>query len=97
MTLDRQFRKEFEEIIEDYISIKTDQKHTPRLNKIWKIEHNEFEFLYGETIGYLTGMASGMIIGQYKRDVSTDETNEIFEIVESYASKIRESLNVYKT
>ena len=96
MSLDKQFRREFEAIIKDYISTTIEPIHKSRLHKIWKIDGNEFDFLYGETIGYLTGIAEGMLLSKYGRELIPDETNEIFEIIETHAGIIRESLNPFK-
>lgn len=90
--LDNDFRRKLENIIDDYLSIPIDPSYLPRLKQIWRIEGHEYEFLYGESIGFLTGIASGMIIEKFGRDVTDDENNEIFEIVESHARRIRESL-----
>jgi hypothetical protein len=75
------------------------EKETPeqaaKAWKMWKTE-NLFEFLYGHWIGYFTGQFEGIIQERYKRDVSFDERNEIFELVEEYGPKLREYLSYLK-
>ena len=62
------------------------------LKKLWKIENNQYEWLYGEMIGFLMGIATGMVFEKYKREVLPEESDEIGDIVESNASIIREYL-----
>lgn len=97
MVLDRELRKELEQFIKMYLSSDNPDAELARLRQIWKIEKGEFEFMYGNAVGLFTGFAIGMIIQKHHREVATEENHEIFEIVESYAREIRESLNKYKT
>ena len=62
------------------------------LKKLWKIENNQYEWLYGQMIGFLIGIGTGMVFEKYKRAVLPEESDEIGDIVESNANRIREYL-----
>lgn len=98
MLLDREIEKSLKTFIEEDLKLTEPPKDIAitRLRKIWKIEGSEYEFLYGEKIGFFTGIGTGMVFHKFKRAVSSEETDQIFDIVESYASKIRDYLARYK-
>lgn len=98
MPLDSEIRKHLIRFIEARLEPETTPKEimTNGLRKVWKLESNQYEFLYGEMIGFLMGIGTGMVFEKYKREVLPDETDEIGDIVESHASKIRDYLATFK-
>ena len=91
--LDKDVRSELVRLMEHFLQM---EKETPEQSakawKMWKTK-NMFEFLYGHWIGYFTGQFEGIIQERFGRDVTFDERNEIFEVVEEYAPKLREHLS----
>ena len=96
MALDSDIRKIIETVIEnDLIAPRVPKKRVPRLKHVWKCQ-DAYDFLYGHRIGYYKGLAEGMILERYRRQLSIEEDNEVFEIVERYTRKLRKYFAYYK-
>ena len=58
--------------------------------KKWNYDH-AFDFLYGETIGWIEGYIIRSFIETYKREPSTSELAEISSVIELYSDQIRKN------
>ena len=58
--------------------------------KKWNYDH-AFDFLYGETIGWIEGYIIRSFIEVYKREPSTSELSEISSIIVLYSDQIRKN------
>jgi hypothetical protein len=96
MTLDDDIRNIIEAVIEnDMTAPKVPKKRVPKLKRIWKC-HQVPDFLYGHRIGYYKGLAEGMILERYRRRLSEQEDNDVFEIVQPYIKVLRKYFAYYK-
>src|SRR5713226_768386 len=94
--LDPTFRKVIESAVESCLpSLNQYEKEQKLTKEIWKFDH-QYDFIYGETVGTLIGIAMGMYIASYKKRPSTDELYEINEIVELRGKEIRDLLSKLK-
>ncbi len=95
-TLDTDIRNIIEAVIEnDLVAPRVPKKRVPKLRHIWKCQQAH-DFLYGHRVGYYKGLAEGIILERYRRQLSNEEDNEIFEIVQVYAKALRKYFSYYK-
>ena len=96
ITLDDDIRNIIEAVIEnDMAAPKVPKKRVPKLKRIWNC-HQVPDFLYGHRIGYYKGLAEGMILERYRRRLSEQEDNEVFEIVQPYIKVLTKYFAYYK-
>src|ERR687889_1979014 len=96
MMVDKDIRNVIEAVIEnDMAAPKVPKKRVPKLKRIWKC-HQVHDFLYGHRVGYYKGLAEGIILERYRRQLSKEEDDEIFEIVQLYAKALRKYFSYYK-
>jgi hypothetical protein len=96
MTLDKDIRNVIETIIEnDLAAPKVPKKRVPKLKRVWKCEQAH-DFLYGHRVGYYKGLAEGFVLERYRRQLTEDEDNEVFEIVEPHTRALRSYFAHYK-
>ncbi len=96
MALDKEIREIIEGTIErDLAAPKVPKARVPKLKKTWKCDHAH-DFLYGHRVGYYKGLAEGVTIGKYKRQLSVEEDKEVFEITDRYAARLRSYFAYYK-
>ena len=96
MPLDSEIRNIIGMVIEnDLAAPKVPKKRLPKLKQTWKCDYAH-DFLYGHRIGYYKGLAEGMVLERHKRQLSEDEDNEVFEIVNSYTTGLRKYFAYYK-
>src|SRR5215210_3806381 len=96
MTLDNDIRNIIKAVIEnDIASPKIPKSRVPKLKHIWKCNQVP-DFLYGHRVGYYKGLAEGMILERYRRQLSEVEDNEIFDIVTPYIKVLRKYFAYYK-
>jgi hypothetical protein len=94
--LDADIRNILEAVIEnDLAAPRVPKERVPKLRRIWKCQHAS-DFLYGHRVGYYKGLAEGIILERYQRQLSDEEDNEIFEIVELYTKALRKYFSYYK-
>jgi hypothetical protein len=94
--VDEDIRNIIEAVIEnDMAAPKVPKKRVPKLKRIWKC-HQVPDFLYGHRVGYYKGLAEGMILERYRRQLSKEEDNEVFEIVHPYIEVLRKYFAYYK-
>jgi hypothetical protein len=95
-TLDSDLRDILEAVIEnDLAAPRVPKERVPKLRRIWKCQHAH-DFLYGHRVGYYKGLAEGVILERYRRQLSNEEDNEIFEIVQLYTKALRKYFSYYK-
>jgi hypothetical protein len=95
-TMDADIRNIVETVIENDLSApRVPKERVPKLRRIWKCQHAH-DFLYGHRVGYYKGLAEGMILERYRRQLSNEEDNEIFEIVQVYTKALRKYFSYYK-
>jgi hypothetical protein len=96
MTLDNDIRNIIKAVIEnDLAAPKVPKKRVPKLKRTWKC-HHVHDFLYGHRVGYYKGLAEGMILERYRRQLSKEEDNEVFEIVQPQIKVLRKYFAYYK-
>ena len=96
MTLDNDIRNIIKAVIEnDLAAPKVPKKRVPKLKRIWKCNQAS-DFLYGHRVGYYKGLAEGMILERYRRQLSKEEDNEVFEIVQPQIKVLRKYFAYYK-
>ena len=94
--VDEDIKNIIEAVIEnDMAAPKVPKKRVPKLKRIWKCNQVP-DFLYGHRVGYYKGLAEGMILERYRRQLSTEEDNEVFEIVQPYIEVLRKYFAYYK-
>ena len=71
---------------------KIQQENSNKLKKLWKFEH-EFDFMYGQVVGWVGGYANGLFFIENSRQPSQQEYFEINKIIEEHAVKIRKKIN----
>ena len=79
----------------DLAAPRVPKERVPKLRRIWKCKQAP-DFLYGHRVGYYKGLAEGIILERYRRQLSDEEDDEIFEIVQLYAKALRNYFNYYK-
>jgi hypothetical protein len=79
----------------DLAAPKVPKKRVPKLKSVWKCDHAH-DFLYGHRAGYYKGLAEGFMLERHKRELTQDEENEIFEIIEPYTRGLRRYFAYYK-
>jgi hypothetical protein len=96
MNLDKDIKNIIETAIEnDLAAPKVPKKRVPKLRRVWKCEY-AYDFLYGHRVGYYKGLAEGFVLERYRRQLTENEDNEVFEIVEPYARALRNYFAYYK-
>jgi hypothetical protein len=65
-------------------------KEQTESRKKWNYDH-AFDFLYGETIGWIEGYIIRSFIEIYKREPSVSELSEISSVIVLYADQIKEN------
>ncbi len=96
MPLDKDIKDIVEAIIENDLSApKVPKKRVPKLKRVWKCDH-AYDFLYGHRAGYYKGLAERMVLERYRRQLTKEEDNEVFEIIEPYAKGLRKYFSYYK-
>jgi hypothetical protein len=96
MPLDNDIRNIVETAIEnDLAAPKVPKRRMPKLKHVWKCEH-AYDFLYGHRAGYYKGLAEGVVLQRYRRQLTEDEDNEVFEIIEPYTRGLRKYFAYYK-
>ena len=66
-----------------------------RMKKQWKYE-DDFNFLYGRTIGYYEMVAKKMFRDAHDREAIGDEIDEMNDILETHALEIKEIFEKFK-
>ena len=61
----------------------------------WKFD-NPFNFLYGETIGWIEGYITAVFLLEYGRSPSDDEKNQISSIIQLHSKQIRQNFENLK-
>jgi hypothetical protein len=94
--LDTDIRNILQVVIEnDLAAPRVPKERVPKLRRIWKCQQVP-DFLYGHRVGYYKGLAEGIILERYRRQLSDEEDDEIFEIVQLYAKALRKYFSYYK-
>ncbi|MDQ4100964.1 MAG: hypothetical protein M3115_02090 [Thermoproteota archaeon] len=95
-TMDSDIRNIVRTVIENDLSApRVPKERVPKLRRIWKCQQAH-DFLYGHRVGYYKGLAEGIILERYQRQLSNEEDNEIFEIVQVYTKALRKYFSYYK-
>ena len=96
LTLDNDIRNILEAVIEnDLAAPKVPRERVPKLRRIWKCQQAH-DFLYGHRVGYYKGLAEGIILERYRRQLSDEEEDAIFKIVQLYTKGLRKYFSYYK-
>ncbi|MDQ3872644.1 MAG: hypothetical protein M3258_03420 [Thermoproteota archaeon] len=96
MTLDGDIANIIKAVIEsDLVAPKVPKKRVPRLKHVWKCQHPS-DFLYGHRVGYYKGLAEGIVLERYRRQLSAEEDDELFKVIERYIRELRKYFAYYK-
>jgi hypothetical protein len=96
MTLDGDIINIIETVVEnDLTAPKVPKKRVPKLKHMWKCKYAP-DFLYGHRVGYYKGLVEGMVLERYRRQLSSEEDDEVFEIVVQYTRELRKYFAYYK-
>lgn len=96
MPLDADIKDVVKTTIEgDLQAPKVPRERVPRLKKVWRCD-GAHDFLYGQRAGYYAGLAEGLVLERYKRQLSEEETEEVFQLVEPYLNGLRRYFAYYK-
>ncbi len=96
MTLDGDIVNIIKAVIEnDLTAPKVPNKRVPKLKRVWKCGYAH-DFLYGHRVGYYKGLAEGMVLERYRHQLSAEEDNEVFEIVQQHTRDLRKYFAYYK-
>jgi len=88
--LNFQFRNALDEAIRNGIKGLTNiDELNERLKKAWKYD-DEYNFMYGQTVGFYRGIARKMFRDTYDAEPNSEQIDELDEIIESHAGEIRE-------
>ncbi|HJU34668.1 MAG TPA: hypothetical protein VJ695_06075 [Nitrososphaera sp.] len=94
--MDSDIRNIIESVIENDIAApKVPKKRVPKLRRVWRCQHAH-DFLYGHRVGYYKGLAEGMTLERYRRQLSGEDDKEVFEIVQPYIKVLRKYFAYYK-
>lgn len=74
---------------------KVPRSRVPKLKKVWKCT-SAYDFLYGQRVGYYTGLAEGIVLERHKRQLTQQEHDEIFAAIEPYTNDLRRYFAYYK-
>jgi hypothetical protein len=92
LVLDLTLRRQILHYIEDDLSSTLpSQEYLERVKDAWNCDHF-YDFLYGQMVGQYIGTAEGFVRIRFAREPTEDEINDIFEIVETYALRMKEYL-----
>ena len=95
-TLDIDIRNILETVIENDLGApKVPKERVSKLRRVWKCKQVP-DFLYGHRVGYYKGLAEGMILERYLRQISDEEDDEIFKIVQLHTKALRKYFSYYK-
>jgi len=79
----------------DLTAPKVPKKRVPKLKRTWRCD-TAHDFLYGHRVGYYKGLAEGIVLERYRHQLSEEEDNEVFEIVQGYARELRKYFAYYR-
>jgi len=95
MPIDNDIRNIIESVIEnDLAAPKVPKKRIPNLKSVWKCDH-AYDFLYGHRAGYYKGLAEGLVLERYKRQLTEEEDNEVFRLIEPHTRELRTYFEYY--
>ncbi|HEY1211702.1 MAG TPA: hypothetical protein VGE82_02035 [Nitrososphaera sp.] len=95
-SLDRDVTNIIKNVIEsDLTAPKVPKKRVPKLKSTWKCA-SPHDFLYGHRVGYYKGLAEGIVLERYRHQLSEEEDNEVFEIVQGYVRELRKYFAYYR-
>jgi hypothetical protein len=96
LTVDSDIIEILETVIQtDLAAPKVPKERLPKLRKVWKCD-SAYDFLYGNRVGYYAGLAEGFMLERHKRNLTEQESEEIFQLIERYTKKIRRYFSYYK-
>lgn len=94
--LDADIRRILQTAIEgDLAAPKVPKGRVPRLKKVWKCD-SASDFLYGQRVGYYTGLAEGLVLQRRSRQMTEGEQQEVYEIIEQYLPGLRRYFAYYR-
>jgi hypothetical protein len=94
--LDADIRRILQETIEnDLVAPKVPKERVPKLKKVWKCT-SASDFLYGQRVGYYTGLAEALVLERRGRQLTEGEQEEVFELLVPYLPKLRRYFSYYK-
>ena len=89
MTLDPEFRKQTNILIQDTLKLYKSAGASPRISEVWQCQ-NAGDFLCGFFVGEMVGSALSAFQIFHKREPTQEEHMEIVELVERHANEIRD-------
>lgn len=87
MTLDKEFKKQTIQLIEQTLELYKSAGASPRIGQVWNVK-NIGDFLCGFFVGEMVGSALSAFQVYHHREPSADEHMEIVDLVENYSEQI---------
>jgi hypothetical protein len=96
MPLDSDIKELLQAAIEgDLEAPKAPRERTPKLRKVWKCDSAP-DFLYGQRAGYHTGLSEGLMLERHGRQLTEEESEEVFQAVAPYLGRLRRYFAYYR-
>ncbi|AIF84106.1 hypothetical protein NTE_02049 [Candidatus Nitrososphaera evergladensis SR1] len=96
MPLDADIKSMVQAVIKsDLQAPKVPKGRVPKLKKVWKCV-SAYDFLYGQRVGYYTGLAEGIMLERHRRQLTQEEQDEIFAAIEPYTKDLRKYFAYYR-
>ena len=89
MTLDSEFIKQTNKLVNETLKLYQNAGASPRIGEVWRCE-NTGDFLCGFFVGEMVGSALSAFQVFHKREPTAQEHIEIVEIIENYSEAITE-------
>lgn len=89
MTLNQEFKKQTQTLIEQTLDLYKSAGASPRIGQVWNCKRIG-DFLCGFFVGEMVGSALSAFQVVHKREPTPDEHMEIVELVENYSKEIQE-------
>jgi len=87
LTLDKEFKKQTIQLIEQTLELYKSAGASPRIGQVWNVK-NIGDFLCGFFVGEMVGSALSAFQVYHHREPSADEHMEIVDLVENYSEQI---------
>ena len=96
MTLDSEFIKQTNKLVNETLKLYQNAGASPRIGEVWRCE-NTGDFLCGFFVGEMIGSALSAFQVFHKREPTAQEHMEIVEIIENYSEAITEFFSQFNS
>ena len=96
MTLDSEFIKQTNKLVNETLKLYQNAGASPRIGEVWRCE-NTGDFLCGFFVGEMVGSALSAFQVFHRREPTPQEHMEIVEIIENYSKAITEFFSQFNS